>query len=303
METPMREAMPPLNPLHVFEITARLGSFTKAAQKLRVTQPAVSRQVQTLENYLGVRLFERDKQGIRLTAVGEQFHRQISPAFQIIASASANLTATRKIEPLNVRTYTTFASKWLIHRLPSFYVTYPNIKLNISNVVAPVDFEKDNVDLAIQFGDGQWRGAESELLFKDLIQPVCSPKLLAKARLVELDDLKKVPMLHSHYRRTDWHDWLAAVHRTDLLSEDGISFSTSILTYQAAVEGVGVAMGQIHLLQNELRDGTLVPLFNAPFERRLAHYVVWPKNRPLNRKGRSFLSWLRKSAAEFAKTI
>jgi len=161
----MREAMPPLNPLHVFEITARLGSFTKAAQKLRVTQPAVSRQVQTLENYLGVRLFERDKQGIRLTAVGEQFHRQISPAFQIIASASANLTATRKIEPLNVRTYTTFASKWLIHRLPSFYVTYPNIKLNISNVVAPVDFEKDNVDLAIQFGDGQWRGAESELLF------------------------------------------------------------------------------------------------------------------------------------------
>ncbi len=297
----MSEAMPPLNPLYVFEATARLGSFTKAAQKLRVTQPAVSRQIRTLENYLGVRLFERDKQGVRLTSVGEQFHRQIAPAFQIIASASANLTATRKIEPLNVRTYTTFASKWLIQRLPSFYVTYPKIKLNISNVVAPVDFEKDGVDLAIQFGNGQWSGAESELLFKDLIQPVCSPRLLSRVGLVELDDLKKVPMLHSHYRRTDWHDWLAAVHRTDLLSENGISFSTSILTYQAAVEGVGVAMGQLHLLRNEINDGTLVPLFNAPFERKLAHYVVWPKNRPLNRKARSFLSWLRKSVADFSK--
>lgn len=297
----MSEAMPPLNPLYVFEAAACLGSFTKAAQKLRVTQPAVSRQIRTLENYLGVRLFERDKQGVRLTSVGEQFHRQIAPAFQIIASASANLTATRKIEPLNVRTYTTFASKWLIQRLPSFYVTYPKIKLNISNVVAPVDFEKDGVDLAIQFGNGQWSGAESELLFKDLIQPVCSPKLLSRVGLVELDDLKKVPMLHAHYRRTDWHDWLAAVHRTDLLSENGISFSTSILTYQAAVEGVGVAMGQLHLLRNEIDDGTLVPLFNAPFERKLAHYVVWPKNRPLNRKARSFLSWLRKSVAEFSK--
>ncbi len=169
-------------------------------------------------------------------------------------------------------------------------------------MVAPVDFEKDRVDLAIQFGNGQWKGVEAELLFKDLIQPVCSPKLLRKVRLLELDDLKKVEMLHSHYRRTDWHDWLAAVHRSDLLSVNGISFPTSVLTYQAAMDGVGVAIGQIHLLRNELRDGTLVPLFDAPFQRKLAHYVVWPKNRPLSRKGRSFLSWLRKSMEEFVRT-
>jgi LysR family glycine cleavage system transcriptional activator len=302
MPDPMTELMPPLNPLHVFEVTARLGSFTKAAEKMRVTQPAVSRQIRTLENFLGVQLFERDKHGVRLTPIGEQFHRQVAPAFQIISSAATNLTQTRKVEPLKIRTYTTFASKWLIHRLPSFYVAYPNIKLNISNVVAPVNFEKDRVDLAIQFGNGQWPGVGSELLFKDIIQPVCSPKLLSRFRLIELDDLKKVQMLHSHYRRTDWYDWLAAVHRTDLLSDSGISFSTSILTYQAAAEGVGVAIGQIHLLKNELNDGTLVPLFNAPFERKLAHYVVWPKNRSLNKKARSFLSWLREQAKEFSKS-
>ncbi len=297
----MTELMPPLNPLHVFEVAARLGSFTKAAEKMRVTQPAVSRQIRTLENFLGVQLFERDRHGVRLTPMGEQFHRQVAPAFRIISSAATNLTETRKVEPLKIRAYTTFASKWLIQRLPSFYVAYPTIKLNISNVVAPVDFEKDRVDLAIQFGNGQWPGVESELLFKDLIQPVCSPNLLSRFRLVELDDLKKVQMLHSHYRRSDWHDWLAAVHRTDLLSDSEISFSTSILTYQAAVEGVGVAVGQIHLLKNELNDGTLVPLFNAPFERKLAHYAVWPKNRSLNRKARSFLSWLRDQAKELSR--
>lgn len=297
----MNERMPPLNPVHVFEVTARLGSFTKAAQALKVTQPAVSRQIRTLEEHLGVRLFKRDKSGVQLTPVGERFQRKISPALQMIATAATNLTETRRDEPLRVRTYTTFASKWLIQRLPSFYVTYPNIKLNISNVVTPVDFERDQVDLAIQFGDGRWPGVEAELLFPDLIQPVCSPKLLRVTKLLELDDLKKVQMLHSHYRRTDWHDWLVAVRRPDLISDSEISFSSSILTYQAAIEGVGVAIGQIHLLRNEIGSGSLVPLFDAPFERKLAHFVVWPKNRPVNKKMRSFLSWLRKQLEAFNK--
>lgn len=110
----------------------------------------------------------------------------------------------------------------MIQRLPSFYVAYPRIKLNISNVVAPIDFEKDKVDLAIQFGAGNLPGVESELLFKDLIQPVCSPKHLKTARLVELGDLKKVQLLHSHYRRADWPDWLMAVKRSDLLTDVGV---------------------------------------------------------------------------------
>ncbi|KZD23919.1 LysR substrate-binding domain-containing protein [Tardiphaga robiniae] len=165
-------------------------------------------------------------------------------------------------------------------------------------MVAPIDFEKDKVDLAVQFGAGNWPGVETELLFKDLIQPVCSPKLIKSARLSELDDLKKVPLLHSHYRRTDWPDWLMAVKRPDLLANEGISFPSSVLTYQAAVEGVGVAVGQLFLLRNEIQDGTLVPLFNAPFERPMAHYVAWPKQRPLGRKARSFIHWLKGQIAE-----
>ena len=285
--------IPPLNPLHVFDVAARHLSFTRAAAELRVTQPAISRQITTLEGFLGIRLFERDRHGLRLTSEGEEFQRQIAPAFRIITNATASVMATGKAEPLKLRVYTTFAAKWLIPRLPSFYVTYPNIKLNISNVVAPIDFEKDKVDLAVQFGAGTWPGVETELLFKDVIQPMCSPKLLKRNRLVDLDDLRKVQLLHSHYRRADWPDWLMAVKRPDLLTDAGISFPSSVLTYQAAVEGVGVAVGQLFLLRNEIEAGTLVPLFNAPFERPMAHYVAWPKNRPLGRKARSFVHWLK----------
>ncbi|QUS38686.1 transcriptional regulator GcvA [Tardiphaga alba] len=285
--------IPPLNPLHVFDVAARHLSFTRAAAELRVTQPAISRQITTLEGFLGVRLFERDRHGLRLTSEGEEFQRQIAPAFRIIANATTSVMATGKAEPLKIRVYTTFAAKWLIPRLPSFYVAYPNIKLNISNVVTPIDFEKDKVDLAIQFGNGKWPGVETELLFKDAIQPMCSPKLLKRTRLVELDDLRKVQLLHSHYRRADWPDWLMAVKRPDLLTDVGVSFPSSVLTYQAAVEGVGVAVGQLFLLRNEIEDGTLVPLFNAPFERPMAHYVAWPKQRPLGRKARSFIHWLK----------
>jgi LysR family glycine cleavage system transcriptional activator len=291
--------LPPLNPLHVFDVAARHLSFTRAAAELRVTQPAISRQINTLEGFLGVRLFERDKQGLRLTSEGEEFQREIAPAFRIIANATASLTATGRAEPLKVRVYTTFAAKWLIPRLPSFYVAYPQIRLNISNVVAPIDFEKDKVDLAVQFGDGRWPGVETELLFKDLIQPVCSPKLMKRTRIATLDDLGKVPLLHSHYRRADWPDWLMAVKRPDLLTDAGISFPSSVLTYQAAAEGVGVAVGQLFLLRNEIQDGALVPLFNAPFERPLAHYVAWPKHRALGRKSRSFIYWLKAQVAEF----
>ncbi|MGM5024043.1 transcriptional regulator GcvA [Tardiphaga sp. 367_B4_N1_1] len=285
--------IPPLNPLHVFDVAARHLSFTRAAAELRVTQPAISRQITTLESFLGIRLFERDRHGLRLTSEGEEFQRQIAPAFRIIANATSGVMATGKAEPLKIRVYTTFAAKWLIPRLPSFYVAYPNIKLNISNVVAPIDFQKDKVDLAVQFGAGKWPGVETELLFKDIIQPLCSPKLLKRARLAELDDLSKVQLLHSHYRSADWPDWLMAVKRPDLLTDPGMSFPSSVLTYQAAIEGVGVAVGQLFLLRNEIRDGTLVPLFDAPFERPMAHYVAWPKSRPVSRKARSFIHWLK----------
>ena len=198
----MSVSLPPLNPLRTFDVAARHSSFSGAANELSVTQAAVSRQIGLLEHVLNVRLFHREKAGVRLTSAGLRFHQEVAPAFALIASATARLTAEQKGEPLRLRVYTTFAAKWLIPRLQSFHAAYPHIQIKISNAVAPVDFEIEELDLAIQFGAGSWPGTESEKLFDDVLQPVCSPSLAAKLR--KPDDLKRFQLLHSHYRRADW---------------------------------------------------------------------------------------------------
>ena len=294
--------IPPLNPLHVFDVAARHLRFTRAAAELRVTQPAISRQIKTLEGFLGVRLFERDRQGLRLTSEGEEFQRQIAPAFRIITNATASLTATGKAEPLKLRVYTTFAAKWLIQRLPSFYVAYPQHQAEHQ--------QRGGTD-RLRKGQGRSRGpvrrrhmarGRDRTAVQGRDPAGVQPEAIQDARLVDLDDLRKVQLLHSHYRRADWPDWLMAVKRPDLLTDAGVSFPSSVLTYQAAVEGVGVAVGQLFLLRNEIHAGTLVPLFNAPFERPMAHYVAWPKHRPLGKKSRSFIHWIKAQVAEFLAT-
>jgi LysR family glycine cleavage system transcriptional activator len=296
----MSNVFPPLNPLRVFEVAARTGSFTAAAEEMRVTQSAVSRQIATLEGYLGLRLFERGRGSVSLTATGESYRRQIAPAFELIGSATQQLVTQGRVEPLRIRVYTIFAAKWLIRRLPRFRAQYPKIKVHLDNAVAPVDFSKDRVDIAIPLGDGNWPGTEAELLFKDVIQPVCSPQLLKGDKsLKTIDDLSRFQLLHSRYRKKDWPHWLEAMGKSEVMKET-MTFPTSVLTYQAAMEGIGVAIGQVNLLGEDFASGTLVPLFGPPIESGLGYYAVWPNDRPVSQKLRSFLSWLRKEAAAAA---
>jgi LysR family glycine cleavage system transcriptional activator len=127
----------------------------------------------------------------------------------------------------------------------------------------------------------------------DILQPVCSPRLLSEAPpLRSPDDLRHHRLLVSHYRSSDWRDWLAGIGRPDLL-HDGMEFTSSVLTYQAAAQGMGVAIGQMRLLDDDIKAGILVPLFDRPVERPLGHYVVWPTGRPPDSKGRAFLRWMR----------
>jgi len=285
----MSRRMPPLNPLHVFEVSARLGGFSRAAAELNVTQSAVSRQIAVLENYLGARLFHRERNGARLTEAGAQFAAEIAEPFARIAAAAGRLTDQKPNTPLRVCAYATFATKWLIPRLPKFHERYPRAQIRVSNRVQPVDFSRETVELAIQLGSGHWPGSRATLLFKDVIQPVCSPALASK--LMRVSDLAEQTLLHSYYRRRDWSDWLAAVGHAELPVDNGMMFDSSVLTYQAAVEGLGVAMGQLALLSSELESGQLVPLFE-PVERPLGYYLVWPTDRPESQKIETFRNWL-----------
>jgi LysR family glycine cleavage system transcriptional activator len=287
-------AIPPLNPLRVFEAVARLGSFTKAADELHVSQSAVSRQVLIIENYLNVKLLVREQRGVTLTEIGRTYQRQVGQAFALISAATHDLLLSSRGGPIKVRVYATFATKWLMRRLPEFHALHPEIEVSLSTNVAPIDFAKENIDLAIQFGDGSWSAVTCEHLFDDEIAPVFSPLLLkGDAPLQTPEDLKRCRLLHSHYRSSDWPDWLAAVGLPQLAtSHNSMVFSSSVLTYQAAIDGLGVAIGQIRLLDQELEKGSLICPFDRIVRRQYAYYLLMPQRDSASKKVSVFRDWL-----------
>lgn len=288
----MSMSIPPLNPLRVFEAVARLGNLTKAAEELHVTQSAVSRQIGVLENYLEVRLFVREARGVSLTKQGLAFQNDIAPAFAQISLATKKLRGTSSEKPLKVRAYTTFSAKWLLRYMHRFEELYPWVEVRLSSSVEPVHFEKEDVDLAIQFGDGMRTDVHCIKLFDDVIEPVCSPLLLkGEYPLTSLDNLKHHKLLHSRYRTDDWPDWLSANGQSDLQLRPKSTLPSSLLAYQASIEGLGVAIGQIRLLEPDLESGVLVRPFKLPLSRKLGYYALMPRNRSLTQAD-LFLEWL-----------
>lgn len=293
--------IPPLNPLRVFEVVARTQNLTSAALELHVSQSAVSRQIGVLESYLGVQLFRRERLGVSLTPAGARYAKQISPAFQAISNATEELTRGDGSGALRIRTYTTFTAKWLIPHLPEFKKRHPDIDVLISNAVPDVDFARDPVDLAIQFGNGRWPDVKVDLLFQDEIEPVCAPELMARHASSggTSSSLLSECLLVSRYRRTDWSDWLAAMGAVhDLSSRTHMTFSSSVLTWQAALDGLGVAIGQTMLLKSELASGRLVRPFNQPLRRAdKGHYLVRPVLQRYSRKVEIFRDWIMQATA------
>jgi LysR family glycine cleavage system transcriptional activator len=287
-------SVPPLNPLHVFEVAARVGSFTKAAEILSVSPSAVSRQIATLESFLDVRLFNRAREGNVLTEAGEEYYRGISPAFEIITSATDRVTRAQDSAPLIVRVPATFAVRFLIPRLSEFKEGHPGINVRIITGFGPVDFIREEVDISIQVGLGNWPGAESKALFANWVQPMCNPKLFKGGQPIErIDDLRGYRLLISNNRRSDWRDWLNEMGRADFpLDEmEMIEFPNSMLAYQAAADGVGVVIGQVPVLGPEFAGQSLVPLFGKPI-RQGSYCAVWRAETGPSRKARQFLSWL-----------
>ncbi|KAF1044213.1 transcriptional regulator GcvA [Xylophilus sp.] len=291
----MVHRIPPLNPLRVFEVVARTENLTAAAQHLHVTQSAVSRQIGVLESYLGVQLFRRERHGVSLTRAGRSYADHILPAFETIADATDSLPQGSRQGALRVRTYTTFAAKWLIPKLGQFRAQHPNIEVRISNGVPDVDFDRDPVDVAIQFGNGRWPHVQTDLLFHDEIEPVCSPAYFKShapnARYPE--SLLRQRLLVSHYRRTDWDVWLQAMDLGEPAQDsEHMTFGSTILCWQAAVEGLGMAMGQTALLATEFASGQLVRPFGRPLRRDPAYYLVRPERQRETRKVQVFRDWL-----------
>lgn len=292
----MAWSIPPLNPLHVFEVASRVGSFTKAAEVLSVSPSAVSRQIAVLESFLDVRLFHRARDGNVLTDVGEEYYRAIAPAFETITSATERIKRAQDHAPLNVRVPSTFAVRFLIPRLSEFRKEHPGTNVRIITGFGPVDFVREDVDISIQVGSGEWPGTESKVLFANWVQPMCSPKLFKDGQpITRLDDLLGYRLLISNNRPSDWIDWVTAVGRSDfpLNQMEIIEFPNSMLAYQGAADGLGVVIGQVPVLGPEFAEQAMVRLFDKPI-RQGSYYAVWRAETGPGRKARQFLSWLQR---------
>jgi LysR family glycine cleavage system transcriptional activator len=301
----MIQRIPPLNPLKVFETVARTENLTGAAHELHVTQSAVSRQISVLEAYLGVELLRRQRHGVSLTKAGRAYAEQIVPAFAMIANATEELLKDSSQDALRLLTYTTFAAKWLIPRLPDFHAKHPGIEVRLSTAVPDVDFDRDEVDMAIQFGDGQWPNTQSDRLFTDQTEPVCSPAFLAMhaPEKQHPESLLRQRLLLSRYRRNDWSDWLEVNQLTSMsVDSKRMSFGSSILALQAAVDGLGIVIGQTRLLASDFETGRLLRPFAGtrwkPLRSDRAYYLLRPLHQRESNKTWAFREWLLQTVKE-----
>jgi LysR family glycine cleavage system transcriptional activator len=287
--------LPPLNPLRAFEAAGRLKSIRKAAEELSVTAGAVSRQVQILENYLGIPLFRREARSAILTAAGEQYLAEISRHLEGIGAATVKLTGERgrSRQVLKVRAYVTFAMKWLIPRLSSFHDANPATEVRISASLEAVDFEHEDVDCAVRLGDGNWPQCEVDRLVSNELIPVCSPDYRREAKLKNPSDLARCTLLHSLARPDDWMHWITAAGLAGIDPFAGLKYQSSVMVYQAAIEGQGVAVAQKFLVEDDMRRRRLLQPFPIVCDRGdFTYYLIYPKNRLRNPSFRTFREWL-----------
>lgn len=290
-----RRFLPPMQVLRAFEASARLLSFTAAAQELNLTQSAVSRQVKALEELLGGELFVRDRQTVRLTAAGEIYAHEVRQALQRLASASLGFRANPGEGSLRLAVLPTFGARWLAPRLPAFLAAHPGVSINLLTRPVPVDFRTEPIDAAIHFGMPDWPGAELDLLMPETVVPACSPAFKKHHPIDGPADLLRLPLLHLASRPDAWERWFTE-HGVVFEQVRGMLVDQFLMAAQAAVAGLGVALLPTFLCEQELARGELVQALDAPLQSSGSYYLAWPAGRSSYPPLASFRAWLQRES-------
>jgi LysR family glycine cleavage system transcriptional activator len=296
--------LPSLNGLRAFEAAARHMSFTRAADELAVTQTAISHQIRRLEEQLGLTLFIRRNRTLELTREALDYLPAIRSAFADLHRATARLRRADQEGRLTVSTTASLATKWLVSRVAAFQDAYPGIEVRISTSTHLVDFQREDVDIAVRYGHGNWPGLRAHWLMAEHIFPVCGPSLLQDARPLRApEDLAHHTLLHTTVSREDWQLWLTAAGLPpDIATRRGMTFDHGFMAIQAAVEGLGVALGRFHLVEADIAAGRLVAPFDMVLPQDAGYYVVTPAATADVPKIAWFRDWLIASATPGALT-
>jgi LysR family glycine cleavage system transcriptional activator len=288
----MSQQLPPLTTLRSFEASARLLSFSKAADELHVTHGAVSRAVRHLEDHLGVRLFKRSVRAVNLTPTGAAYAASVRDVLGRLATATAAIMDQQSTGVLSISTLDSFAAKWLIQRLFRFRQAHGDIEVRLATSVKLADFVNDGIDIAIRYGSGRYPGVKAELLMREELFPVCSPMLVKGPHpLKSAADLKHHTLIHDAFE-IDWAMWLKSAGVEGVDPYRGPRFESSDHAVQAAIQGEGVVLGRSALVADDLQAGRLIKPFSVSLPADLAYYVAYPAQTSQRPKVRAFRDWL-----------
>jgi DNA-binding transcriptional LysR family regulator len=278
----MRRKLPSTQALGCFEAAARHHSFTRAAQELNLTQGAVSRQVAALEAFLGVPLFRRTQHGMVLTPAGVDYARHVGQRLDALERDAADLMGRRgQGDSLTLAAVPTFATRWLIPRLPALAAEHPELLVHIETRTRPFLFTDTGVDAALWAGTPQqlqqWAGTQATHLLNEDVLPVCSPAWLPQGQALDALALSQLPLLQQATRPEAWRQWFDAQGVDAPRAMAGPRYELFSMQAAAAISGLGVALMPTLLVQEELARGVLVVACNRPLRAQRAYYLVQPQ--------------------------
>lgn len=286
----MKRKIPSLIALECFDMVMKTGQVTAAADSLNLTQSAVSRQIGKLEDYVRQPLFRRERKRLIPTAAGEQYARAVAPLLAQLERETVTLITWGADDPLlTLGLLPTFGSRWLIPRLGGFTNIHPDIQLNIVTGLTAEDFAAADVDVSVQYGDGDWAGMQAHRIADEEIIAVISPALLKGKAHVELGDYDRLIM---STRPTAWAEWYAAHGKEDAATRGGTQFENFTMMIEAVRSGLGVAVLPLMYVADDLATGRLIAPFGTPVQSSKAYYLVYKDAAEGLRKVRVFRDWL-----------
>ncbi len=288
----MRRHLPPLSALRAFEAAARRGSFTAGAEELLVTHGAISRQIASLEAWLGLALFDRVGRRVRLTASGRDYLEAMSRAFDGMAEATRRLTEVGAVKSLTINALPTFSMRWLLPLLARFQQRHPDVALRLVTSDRPLDEVGEPFDVAIRRGPDTWPGCMAAPFLAEWEVPVMSPALAARQPIARAADLAGHTLLHADTRPGAWRRWLTAAGQGGLVVAGQQRFDHFYLTLQAAADGLGVALGPLPILADELASGRLVAPLDGPQLEARGYWRVIPQARAADPAVQALSDWL-----------
>ena len=298
----MRRKIPATHTLLCFEAAARHESYTRAAQELALTQSAVSRQVAALEEYLGQPLFTRTRHGVALTPRGREYAAQVAERLLALERDTLNAMSTQGTQgAVHLAAVPTFATRWLIPRLPLLQAQHPNIVVHIETRTRPFLFADTGFDAALYAGTAEqvenWAGTQSTLLVHEDVLPVCAPGLLGQTGPLGPQAIAELPLLQQSTRPFGWSQWFDAMGVSTPHALSGPRYELFSMTATAAIHGLGVALVPRLLIEAELARGDLVVACDQPLRGERAYYLVVPLREGEPQAVMHFRHWLSLTAA------